>query len=526
MTRLQIEGLLAAFPKLLGSDWNGEHQGGIHTSTGNKNTQMGDSQMYTAQHTFIETESVRYLYQPMEQLYLILITNKQSNIMEDLDTLRLCAKLIPEYCEGHDEAAVKKNLYKLIFAFDEVISLGYRENVTLQQIKTFTEMDSHEEKLQKIILESKMNEARDVAQQKADSIEKQKKERYAMERLGGGRGQMESFGSGENRRSKSPDMAPVQYAPEKLKEIHRPSGAKGVGMSLSKKKDQKFVEALSHEERIVAAPTTGSYRDVSKIGKSEPTLKVVRILIDEQISVHLERDGSLAKMEVKGDLKVIVVDPDQALLTIQCALQNLDAAWKGKAVAQFRPHPRMNVQSWNSENKLVLKDFSKAYSVGSDNPTGILKWRIAVNDAELVPLSINFWPSSENGRCVVTVEFNMPTNFLKKEEPFVLQNVIFTIPYPTREAPDVTQCDGNYNHIPKDGVLLWRVDEITPGSSGILEFSLPDVDNEKFFPVSVRFNSTSTFSGLQATALVHAENQSDIPFAVESSCQVEKFVIE
>ena len=67
MTKLRIEGLLAAFPKLVGS-------GG--------------------QHTFIETENVRYLYQPIEQLYAVLVTNKQSNIMEDLDTLRLVAKLV------------------------------------------------------------------------------------------------------------------------------------------------------------------------------------------------------------------------------------------------------------------------------------------------------------------------------------------------------------------------------------------------------------------------------------------------
>ncbi len=49
------------------------------------------------QHTFIDTDAVRYVYQPMEQLYLLLITNKQSNIMEDLETLRTVAKIVTEH---------------------------------------------------------------------------------------------------------------------------------------------------------------------------------------------------------------------------------------------------------------------------------------------------------------------------------------------------------------------------------------------------------------------------------------------
>merc|ERR1712151_420164 len=136
MTRLRIEGLLSAFPKLLDS---------------------------SRDHTFIETETVRYVYQPMESLYLLLVTNKSSNILEDLETLRLLAKVVQDCCQIQvNEELVLKHAFDIVFAFDEVISFGHRESVTLSQIKTYTEMDSHEEKLAQMIQQSKENEAREA----------------------------------------------------------------------------------------------------------------------------------------------------------------------------------------------------------------------------------------------------------------------------------------------------------------------------------------------------------------------------
>ena len=172
MTRIRIEGLLAAFPKLVGGTAN---QG--------------------KQHTYVETENVRYVYQPLENgtMYLLLVTNKASNILEDLDVLRMLAKTLPEYCyQQVDEEGVSKAAFELIFAFDEVISAGHKENVTMSQIRTFMEMESHEEKLHKMIIQSKINDTKDVMKRKAMEIDKIKVEKK-MARGGGGSG---GFGGG------------------------------------------------------------------------------------------------------------------------------------------------------------------------------------------------------------------------------------------------------------------------------------------------------------------------------------------
>lgn len=91
----------------------------------------------TKQHTFVETDSLRYIYQPIDELILVLITTKGSNIMEDLTTLRLLSKLIPEYGKDTTEGAVIENAFDLVFAFDETLTYGgHKETITLNQIDT------------------------------------------------------------------------------------------------------------------------------------------------------------------------------------------------------------------------------------------------------------------------------------------------------------------------------------------------------------------------------------------------------
>lgn len=150
MSKARIEGLLAAFPKLMPAG--------------------------VKQHTFVETDSVRYVYQPTEKLYVLLITTKTSNILEDLETLRLFARVVPEYCRSMDEAEIVDNAFQIIFAFDEIVALGYRESVNLAQIRTFVEMDSHEEKVYQAVRQTQEREAKQKMREKAKELQRQKLE--------------------------------------------------------------------------------------------------------------------------------------------------------------------------------------------------------------------------------------------------------------------------------------------------------------------------------------------------------------
>lgn len=59
-----------------------------------------------------------------------------------------------------EESEILENSFHLIFAFDEIVALGYRESVNLAQIRTFVEMDSHEEKVYRAVRETQEREAR------------------------------------------------------------------------------------------------------------------------------------------------------------------------------------------------------------------------------------------------------------------------------------------------------------------------------------------------------------------------------
>ena len=56
-----------------------------------------------------------------------------------------------------------KKAFDLILSFDDVISFGHRDSVTMAQIESYLEMDSTDEKIHKKMQLIRENEAKDIA---------------------------------------------------------------------------------------------------------------------------------------------------------------------------------------------------------------------------------------------------------------------------------------------------------------------------------------------------------------------------
>ena len=71
-----------------------------------------------------------------------------------------------------DEQSILDNAFTLIFAFDEIVALGYKESVNMGQISLFIQMDSHEERVHNAVRQSQERDAKQKMKEKAKQLSK------------------------------------------------------------------------------------------------------------------------------------------------------------------------------------------------------------------------------------------------------------------------------------------------------------------------------------------------------------------
>lgn len=524
MNRLRVEGLLAAFPKLAG-----------HASK---------------QHTYVETDSVRYVYQPLEnQIYLLLITTKTSNIVEDLGTLRLLAKVIPDVAGGLQEQAINDNAFELIFAFDEVLTTGgYKEEVTLTNIRTNLLMDSHEEKIAMAMKQSKEETAKEEMRRQAKNIKErqmqQLRNNFVQGGVGGVAGGMEGFGGGgpqqpqsfmdgfdsslQQQQQQQQEYNPSGFDPSRFGNaaVEAPAGPKVVaksGMKLGGAgkgaiKNNNLMAALAAEDNLMplAGGAKGGSAGLADFGLGPAVQKPVAapstpltLALEEKLTAQMNREGAMESCEVKGTL-TLTANTDAGTLAVV-------SVNKGQIPSSFNvaTHPKVDKKSFEKEGKLVLKG-GKGFPV--NRPVGILRWSYTGDDA--APLSINCWPEDEGSG---TINVNIEMELTRPD--LVLQDVNILLPLGTTDPPAVENIDGVYKHDARSGMMCWHFDQVDANnnSTASLEFTIPGNDTDAFFPVQIGFRSETLLCPIQVTSVNNSSNGTVIPNQMTRNFTPESF---
>eukprot|EP01080_Neovahlkampfia_damariscottae_P008088 gene8088-12549_t len=488
MTRVRVEGLLSAFPKLMDS---------------------------SSQHTYVETETVRYVYQPMEKLYLLLVTNKSSNIIEDLDTLQLLSLIIKDKLETISDEEVVANAYELMFAFDEVINLGYREYLGLDQVNTILEMDSHEEALQKLIYETKLDDARRAGKDAEARIKKSKKEGsipsgrmtgisssdLGMSASSNFSQSSSSYGSNNDYNSNVGSFKSDSYSNSSYEKKEAPKKSLKLGSS---KKKVSLLENLVQQGEVQRDEDEEEVDDIIQEQKQKNTIPTekVHMKIEEEAEFEINRQGTVTDIDIKGHMFLVISEKDAGFIRVHMN-EEVDSNFTPKT------HPNLDKKLYSKENALGLKNTSKSFPTG--NPLKVLQWTSNSKENSLAPFSVTCWPSANGSKGVsCTLEYEL------KNEDIELNDVKIIIPVPNS---DVTVEDVEFGtYSVKNNILTWQLDHITSdSSSGTLEFEVPSGDENSFFPISVQFSSLQTISNFKIDKVTSTQDDEEVIFSSEYS---------
>ncbi|KFA45588.1 hypothetical protein S40293_09420 [Stachybotrys chartarum IBT 40293] len=488
MPRSRIEGLLASFPKQADSG---------------------------TQHTIVEQDNVRFVYQPLDELYMVLVTNRQSNILQDIDSLHLFAQVVTTTCKSLDEREILKNAYELLSAFDELVTLGYRENLTISQIKTFLEMESHEERIQEIIARNKELEATEERKRKAKQLEMQRKESA---RSGRGIPRTPVYPTYTPPSRPSANDSVDSYEAEKNKTFNKPSTLKAKGMQLGKKsKTTDMFERVRGDmggevdDSPLVTPTPAAVPEPTEARVSTTLDRdAIHVTVSESISAKLSREGAVTSLAISGDLTLRVSDP--SLTKIKLSLQA-----NASHGAQFRTHPNVDRNLFNSSKVIQMSNVARGFPV--NNAVGVLRWRATpkVDDSSACPITFTVWVNNDGGKYNMTVEYELTGGD-------TLRDVSVLIPYQGNE-PVVSSFDAAYE-VSGDSVEwnIGTVDDENP--SGSFEFEAESGDENDFFPMTVRFSKSSPYIDVDVASVTLMDENEAVTFSKDVKSVADNYLIE
>lgn len=486
------------------------------------------------QHTFVEEEHVRYVYKPFDDYYIILITNIQSNIIQDMDTLNVFAQTVDSTLKGFSEEDIFDSAFDILNSFDEIISMGYKENLSLAQIKTFLAMESHEERIQEIIERNKEFEATEERKRRAKEMSRKEQARKlgipeTQEFTGIHGGVMNkaydsyySHASSAAQKSymhvQSHNTVPAVESTSQQYNGREVLGRKGLQVGGSKKTFDAPFRSAARQPLSVGHNST-------EVEDEKPVNNGILVCVKETINAEISRDGAISSSELKGVLELRINNSDYALSKLALD-EAVDVADKGY---QFKTHPNIDKSEFQKNKKISLRDPNKPFP-SNDQSLGVLRWRKvgSADDHTLVPLEISAWvsPSEEISNSVdVTFEYEINNMY-----DGTIEDLRFLIPVYTENVSikeDANDANARIELIDESQGVIVAVNAITSGNSAVFGMTIEAPYEDAIFPINVSFTSkdANPFSRVAISSVVSTTDGSELPFDNIYTLKTDQYVI-
>lgn len=88
------------------------------------------------------------------------------------------------------------------------------------------------------------------------------------------------------------------------------------------------------------------------------------------------------------------------------------------------------------------------------------------------------------------------------------------------------QVDGDYRFDSRKGLLLWTIDLIdSSNSSGSMEFKVPAVDSDSFFPVEVSLSAAKTMCDVEVESVKDTRSGAAVKYGIKTVLTTENYQV-
>lgn len=427
-----------------------------------------------SQRCFVSHGGHRLVFLPLESLYVVMVTPRNSNIIEDVETIGNIKEVIHSILAPNlNEEAVQENFQDLTFAFDDMISMGTRNAFSRTQIQALLEMESSNEKLQQAILLNKEKEAQKKAAAESKKIERSLKVNEILSKEFKEIDESIKKIAGSDSPGVKPSAsytAPVEYStnPEKM-------SAKGVkGLQLKPAKGKETGLSFPGAQK----KATERVEETREANSFNPLSEELELGLEERLSGQLSSSGDWKSLELKGVLRLTIFNPK--LTKFQIELGNK----KPEPQLNIRLPPSFDKKRW-AEGVLTVREGAALPSV--DQPTETLKYGASLTSSPFQPpFKLTTWPGTND--FAAEIEFNPSQTLFPSIDSLTIEFKV-----PEKLGASIRDYSGS-EAINIKGGFRWTIVNLGPDNpSATFEIEAKkELNPDDLFPADIEIASSRT----------------------------------